>query len=409
MYVGLVGCGWPQPRPDSAMHPQEKRRRQAEVESRRRQLEDDRRQLQHLKVLSGWLGGEGPGPPLGGGEGPGPPLGGRGAWAPAGGGQDPGTDRASPLMGLGVREGGADPTPSLTGALSPQSKALRERWLLGEASPESEGDEDLRTQMRDDERKARLLEESISRWEGAEGAPALTGVSAGLGVLRAAQLGLGGADPRLLATLAGVRGAGGRADPGGRELTAAASLGPSWRQPSRRVFPGSVLAAAPAGSLWGGEAEQPPPRDWDKRRGVSRQAEAQLQGGRVTVEGSDGHNSKCPLGQRRPGAPAPRPGQEGPGGCEAPTVKTRDPGLASEPVSRPMNCHQGQSGGLGWTRDPDRRAQTGRLRTDRAEGQSCRGLLAAGGWARWAPPQQERVDGCSCGWECTGGPGSPPG
>ncbi|XP_039104036.1 paralemmin-1 isoform X2 [Hyaena hyaena] len=44
-----------------------------------------------------------------------------------------------------------------------KSKALRERWLLGEVSPASDGDEDLRTQMRDDERKARLLEESISR------------------------------------------------------------------------------------------------------------------------------------------------------------------------------------------------------------------------------------------------------
>lgn len=36
--------------PDLVLHSQEKRRKQAEIESRRRQLEDDRRQLQHLKV-----------------------------------------------------------------------------------------------------------------------------------------------------------------------------------------------------------------------------------------------------------------------------------------------------------------------------------------------------------------------
>lgn len=30
--------------------PQEKRKRQTEIENKRRQLEDDRRQLQHLKV-----------------------------------------------------------------------------------------------------------------------------------------------------------------------------------------------------------------------------------------------------------------------------------------------------------------------------------------------------------------------
>ena len=33
--------------------PQEKRRRQAEMESKRRQLEDERRLLQHLKVVGG--------------------------------------------------------------------------------------------------------------------------------------------------------------------------------------------------------------------------------------------------------------------------------------------------------------------------------------------------------------------
>ena len=37
------------------------------MESKRRQLEDDRRQLQHLKVLSG-RPGRGPGPHLGGGR-----------------------------------------------------------------------------------------------------------------------------------------------------------------------------------------------------------------------------------------------------------------------------------------------------------------------------------------------------
>ncbi|XP_045347090.1 paralemmin-1 isoform X4 [Leopardus geoffroyi] len=70
----------------------EKRRWQAEMESKRRQLEDDRRQLQHLK-----------------------------------------------------------------------SKALRERWLLGETSSASQGDEDMRRQMQEDEQRARLLEGSISR------------------------------------------------------------------------------------------------------------------------------------------------------------------------------------------------------------------------------------------------------
>lgn len=43
--------------PDLVLHSQEKRRKQAEIESRRRQLEDDRRQLQHLKVgLGGGAG-----------------------------------------------------------------------------------------------------------------------------------------------------------------------------------------------------------------------------------------------------------------------------------------------------------------------------------------------------------------
>ncbi|XP_025717189.1 paralemmin-1 isoform X2 [Callorhinus ursinus] len=45
-----------------------------------------------------------------------------------------------------------------------KSKALRERWLLeGTPSSASEGDEDMRRQMQEDEQKARLLEESISR------------------------------------------------------------------------------------------------------------------------------------------------------------------------------------------------------------------------------------------------------
>lgn len=43
--------------PDLVLHSQEKRRKQAEIESKRRQLEDGRRQLQHLKV------GLGEGPP----------------------------------------------------------------------------------------------------------------------------------------------------------------------------------------------------------------------------------------------------------------------------------------------------------------------------------------------------------
>ncbi|XP_020030709.1 paralemmin-1 isoform X2 [Castor canadensis] len=47
-----------------------------------------------------------------------------------------------------------------------KSKALRERWLLeGTPSSASEGDEDMRKQMQEDEQKARLLEESISRLE----------------------------------------------------------------------------------------------------------------------------------------------------------------------------------------------------------------------------------------------------
>lgn len=47
-----------------------------------------------------------------------------------------------------------------------KSKALRERWLLeGTLSSASEGDEDMRRQMQEDEQKARLLEESISRLE----------------------------------------------------------------------------------------------------------------------------------------------------------------------------------------------------------------------------------------------------
>ncbi|KAM9242716.1 paralemmin-1 isoform 2-T2 [Dugong dugon] len=47
-----------------------------------------------------------------------------------------------------------------------KSKALRERWLLeGTPSSASEGDEDMRKQMQEDEQKARLLEESVSRLE----------------------------------------------------------------------------------------------------------------------------------------------------------------------------------------------------------------------------------------------------
>ncbi|XP_012878312.1 PREDICTED: paralemmin-1 isoform X1 [Dipodomys ordii] len=47
-----------------------------------------------------------------------------------------------------------------------KSKALRERWLLeGTPSSASEGDEDMRKQMQEDEQKARLLEESICRLE----------------------------------------------------------------------------------------------------------------------------------------------------------------------------------------------------------------------------------------------------
>uniref|UniRef100_A0A2K6SJF6 Paralemmin-1 n=1 Tax=Saimiri boliviensis boliviensis TaxID=39432 RepID=A0A2K6SJF6_SAIBB len=44
-----------------------------------------------------------------------------------------------------------------------KSKALRERWLLeGTPSSASEGDEDLRRQMQEDEQKTRLLEDSVS-------------------------------------------------------------------------------------------------------------------------------------------------------------------------------------------------------------------------------------------------------
>lgn len=47
-----------------------------------------------------------------------------------------------------------------------KSKALRERWLLeGTPSSASEGDEDMRKQMQEDEQKARTLEESITRLE----------------------------------------------------------------------------------------------------------------------------------------------------------------------------------------------------------------------------------------------------
>uniref|UniRef100_A0A8C6QK02 Paralemmin-1 n=1 Tax=Nannospalax galili TaxID=1026970 RepID=A0A8C6QK02_NANGA len=47
-----------------------------------------------------------------------------------------------------------------------KSKALRERWLLeGTPSSTSEGDEDMRKQMQEDEQKARLLEDTIGRLE----------------------------------------------------------------------------------------------------------------------------------------------------------------------------------------------------------------------------------------------------
>lgn len=47
-----------------------------------------------------------------------------------------------------------------------KSKALRERWLLeGTPSSTSEGDEDMRKQMQEDEQKVRVLEESIARLE----------------------------------------------------------------------------------------------------------------------------------------------------------------------------------------------------------------------------------------------------
>ncbi|XP_010633445.1 paralemmin-1 [Fukomys damarensis] len=47
-----------------------------------------------------------------------------------------------------------------------KSKALRERWLLeGTPSSASEGDEDMRRQMQEDEQRARLLEGSICRLE----------------------------------------------------------------------------------------------------------------------------------------------------------------------------------------------------------------------------------------------------
>ncbi|XP_035311850.1 paralemmin-1 isoform X1 [Cricetulus griseus] len=47
-----------------------------------------------------------------------------------------------------------------------KSKALRERWLLeGTPSSASEGNEDMRKQMQEDEQKVRVLEESITRLE----------------------------------------------------------------------------------------------------------------------------------------------------------------------------------------------------------------------------------------------------
>uniref|UniRef100_G1L7Y2 Paralemmin-1 n=2 Tax=Ailuropoda melanoleuca TaxID=9646 RepID=G1L7Y2_AILME len=120
----------------------EKRKRQAEVETKRRQLEDDRRQLQHLKVLSGQP------------QGP-PELAWRGR-----GRQRPRTRASAWYRGwVAGRHPDSDPDPC-----HPQSKALRERWLLeGTPSSASEGDEDLRRQMQEDEQKARLLEESICR------------------------------------------------------------------------------------------------------------------------------------------------------------------------------------------------------------------------------------------------------
>lgn len=47
-----------------------------------------------------------------------------------------------------------------------KSKTLRERWLLeGTPSSASEGDEDMKKQMQEDEQKTRVLEESIARLE----------------------------------------------------------------------------------------------------------------------------------------------------------------------------------------------------------------------------------------------------
>lgn len=47
-----------------------------------------------------------------------------------------------------------------------KSKALRERWLLeGTPSSTSDGDEDMKKQMQEDEQKVRLLEDAISRLE----------------------------------------------------------------------------------------------------------------------------------------------------------------------------------------------------------------------------------------------------
>ena len=106
---------------------QEKRKRQTEIENKRRQLEDDRRQLQHLKVRV-------PGTP-------GLPLHqGRAGDPPAAGCQD-------------------HDSPS-----APQSKALRERWLLeGAPASASEEDEAMKKQMQEDEVKTKELEETIQR------------------------------------------------------------------------------------------------------------------------------------------------------------------------------------------------------------------------------------------------------
>lgn len=77
---------------------------------------------------------------------------------------DPSLSRMWGCRGWSEQKGCCNPEPD---PCHPQSKALRERWLLeGTPSSASEGDEDMRRQMQEDEQKSRLLEESISRWAG---------------------------------------------------------------------------------------------------------------------------------------------------------------------------------------------------------------------------------------------------